>query len=81
MILGVGSGKCIYFWKYKDFSDQRTNCSITPELSYFGNKISIKFNGSCLKEDKITYTHGKIVNLYIVYEISRKYNIGSYPTL
>ena len=39
-----------------------------PELSYLDAKIKVKFDGSCLKQDKITYTHGTIVNIYIVYE-------------
>ena len=47
----------------------------------YGNKLKLKFNGSCLKQDKITYSHGKIVNIYIVYEISKNYNIRDYPTL
>ena len=35
-----------------------------------------------MKQDKITYTHGKIVNIYIVYEINKKDNtITSDPTL
>ena len=34
-----------------------------------------------LKQDKITYTPGKTVNIYIVYEISKNFNINSYPTL
>ena len=58
-----------------------SNYSIIPELSYYGSKIRVKFSGSCLKQDKITYTHGKIVNIYIVYEISKNFNISSYPTL
>ena len=58
-----------------------TNYSITPELSYFGNKIRLKINGSVLKQDKIAYTHGKIVHIYIVYEISKNFNIFCYPTL
>ena len=29
----------------------------------------------------MTYTHEKIVNISIVYEISKNYNISSYPTL
>ena len=45
-----------------------------------GTKIKVKFRGSCLKQNKITYTHGKIVN--IVYEINKKDNtIISDPTL
>ena len=58
-----------------------SNYSITPELSYFGNKIRVKFNGSCLKQDKITYTHGTIVNIYIVSEITKNFNRSSYPKL
>ena len=32
---------------------------------------------SCLKQDKITFNHGKILNIYIVYEIIRIANINS----
>ena len=34
-----------------------------------------------MKQDKITYTHGKIVNIYIVYEVSKSINISDYLTL
>ena len=51
---------------------------MTPELSHFGSKIRVKLNGSCLIQDKITYTHGKIVNIYIVYEINKKFPLCSY---
>ena len=67
-------------------SDERINSIttfnyiITPELSHYGTKTRAKFNGSCLKQDKATYDHGTIVNIYIVYEISKNYNISSYPT-
>ena len=51
-------------------------------LSYLGPKTRAKFSVSCLKQDKITYTHGKIVNTYIVYQINKKDNtITSDPTL
>ena len=42
-----------------------------------GTKIRVRFSGSCLKQDKSTYTHGKIVNIYIVYEINKKDNTTS----
>ena len=67
----------------KGLSDERIN-SITPvttDLNHYGSKIKVKFNGSCLKQDNITYTHGTIVNIYIVYEISKNINISSYPIL
>ena len=85
-IAGVDRSNCIYFWKSKGLSDERinsvaaSNCSITPKLSY-GTKTRVTFSGSCLKQDKATYNHGTIVNIYIAYEISKDYNISSYPTL
>ena len=39
-------------------------------------RLRAKFNGSCLKQDKI-----KSVNIYIVYEISKNLNMSSYLTL
>ena len=54
---------------------------LNAELSCFGTKTRAEFNGSCLKQDKIRYDHGKVVNIYIVYEISRNINISDYPTL
>ena len=57
-----------------------SNYSITLELSHYGTKAKVKLSGSCLKQDKATYNHGTIVNIYIVYEISKSYNISSYPT-
>ena len=76
-IIGVGSGNYIYFWKSIGLSDERlisntaSNYKITPELSNDGTKTRVEFNGSCLKKDKVTYNNGKIVNIYIVYWISR----------
>ena len=43
--------------------------SLTPLIHYVGNKIRLKFSGSCLKQPKLQYTHGTIVNIYIVYEL------------
>ena len=74
----------MYFWKSKGErinSITASNYSIIPSLDYLGAKIRVKFNGSCLKQDKMTNIPGKIVNIYIVYEISKTFNISSYPTL
>ena len=62
-------------------SNTASNYGITPELSFYGTKTRVEFNESSLKQDKATYNHGTIVNIYIVYEISKDYNISSYPTL
>ena len=55
--------------------------SITPSLDYLGTKIGLQFDGSCLKQHKIIYTHEKIVNIYIVYETSKNFSLSSYTTL
>ena len=57
------------------------NKIINPSLDFVGTKVRVKFSGDCLKQEKITYNHGKIVNIYIVYEIEESVNISSYPTL
>ena len=86
-IVGVGSSDYTCFWKSKGLSDEMLNSNtasnykINPELSYYGTKTNVEFNGSCLKQDKVTYNHGKIVNIHIGYEISKNYSISSYPTL
>ena len=55
--------------------------SVTPNLSFYGTKPRVEFSGSCLKQDKVTFNHGKIVNMYIVYEINKIIDISDYPTL
>ena len=86
-IAGVCSSNYIYSWKSKGLSDEEldsitaSNYKTTPELSFYGTKTKVEFNESCLKPDKVTYNCGKMVNIYIVYKISKNYNISSYPTL
>ena len=55
-----------------------SNNSVAPTLIYFGNKIRVKSDASCLKQDKIAYIHGKIVNMYIVYELKSSYNYSDH---
>ena len=63
-IAGVGSGNYIYLWKSKGLSEAKINSntasnhSISSELSFYGTKTRVEFNGSCLKQDKVTYNHG-----------------------
>ena len=76
----------IYFWKSKGLSDKNitapttTDYSLNPQLSYLGINTRLEFRRSCLKQHKITYSHGKIVNIYIVYELDKIYTKIS-PTL
>ena len=55
--------------------------SLNPTLSYYDTKIRVKFTGGCLKKTKISYTHGKVVNIYIVYEFGTSNFNDSDPTL
>ena len=73
--------------KSKGLSNESINAistsdnSLNPTLSYYGTKIRVKFTGDCLKQTKITYTHGKVVNIYIVYELGASSSNNSDPTL
>ena len=84
----IGNTNPISEWKSKRLSDESINPPITfdnslaPALSYFSNKTKVKFDRSCVKQDKITFTHEKIVNIYIAYEINLwNYVDSSDPTL
>ena len=87
MIAGVGNGSCIYYCISKGLSNERINSiktpnhSITLNLDYYGTKTRVKFNGSCFKQDSVTFNHGKVVDIYNCYEISKSINISKYPTL
>ena len=59
-----------------------SNNSLAPALSYIGIKTRVKCDGSCLKQNKIAFTHGNLVSIYITYEIhfwDRGYD--DYPVL
>ena len=59
-------------WKSKGLSDQSIKAPTTPNkilkplLDYVGSKIKVKFGGDCLKQERLTFNHGKIVNIHIV---------------
>ena len=55
--------------------------SLTPAVSYYGTKMRVKFNGSCLKQPKTSYTHGKVVKINIVYELGASSSQNNDPTL
>ena len=55
--------------------------SLTPALSYYGTKTRVKIVGSCLKQPKISYTHGKVVDIYIAYELGASSSHNNDTTL
>ena len=81
VVSGVASSNYIYFWKSKGLSDENitapntSDYSLNPQLSYLGTKTKVEIKGSCLKQDKITYTLKKIVNIYIVHILDRELDL------
>ena len=75
----------ILSWQSKGLSTETfdlhtTNLSLL--INYLGKKIRVKFTGSCLKKsNKLSYTYGKVVNIYIVYELSASSSHSDDPTL
>ena len=70
----VANIQYISSWKSKGLSDESIKPPSTSDNSLFllidclGNKVKIKFNGSCLKQPKLSnqYSHKTIVNIYMV---------------
>ena len=65
----------VLLWQSKGLSNESIKSpttfdnSLYPRLSYRGTKIRVQFTGSCLKQPKLMFTHQKVVNIYIVYEL------------
>ena len=63
-------------WKFKVSSNEgikaisASDNSLNPTLSYYGTKLRVKFTGGYLKKSKISYIHGKVVNIYFCLWIS-----------
>ena len=74
-------------WQSKGLSNESTKSpttsdnSFNPRLGYYDTKIRVQFTGSCLKQPKFTFTHKKIVNIYIVYELGASTSHSSDPTI
>ena len=74
-------------WQSKGLSNEgikpptTSKNSLNPRLSYNDTKIKIKFTGSCLKQSKFTFTHKKVVNIYIVYELGASSSHDSDPAI
>ena len=74
-------------WKSKGLSAESikplttSDNSLAPSLDYYGNKIRVKLTASYLKQSTSSYTHGKVVNIYIVYELAASSSHTSDPTL
>ena len=71
----ITNSEYVSSWKSKGLSAESikpattSDNDLTPALNYYGTKTRLKFTGSCLKQPKVSYTYGKVVNMYIVYEL------------
>ena len=67
----VANAKYISEWNSKGLSDDSiklpstSDNSLAPWTDYLGDKIRLKFNESCLKQPKLTYTHWKTINIHV----------------
>ena len=69
----IDCGDHISSWKSKGLSDESinplaTSNSIVTYFNYIGTKTRVKFEYQCLRQDEITLTDKKTVNIYTVYE-------------
>ena len=78
-VITSANTKCISSWQSKGISDETikspatSDNSLNPKVSNYGTKTRLEFRESCLKQDKSPFNHGKIVNIYIVYELDKTY--------
>ena len=70
----IGNTEKISEWKSKGLPDELVkppaNNKLAREVSYVGTKTRVEFNGSYFKQDTLIFSHGTIVNIYTVYELS-----------
>ena len=83
----VGVVDYVLSWQCKGLSNESikspttSDNSLNPRLGYYGTKVRVQFTGSCSKQPKFTFTHKKIVSIYIVYELEASTSHSSDPTI
>ena len=68
------AGDKVSLWKSKGLFDEKivstttsTDKSATKAI-YYNARIKVGFDGDLLRQNQVTYNHGPVVNIYIVYE-------------
>ena len=83
----VGVIDRVLSWQSKEMSNESikppttSNNSLNPRLSYYGSKIRVQFTRSCLRQPNFAFSHKKLVNIYIVYELGASSSHINNPTL
>ena len=68
------TGNKVSSWKSKGLSDENIISTTTStdksamKTIYDNTKTKVRFNGDLLRENQVTYNHGPLANIYIVYE-------------
>ena len=55
--------------------------SVVPRLINENGKLKVSFSGNLLKQTKVAYNHGRIINIYIVYKLQKRSNDDADMTL
>ena len=80
----IANIKYISEWKSKGLSGSikpPPTSDDSPLVDYYGYNIRLKFNGSILRQPKVSYTHEKAVNIFIVHELAGSSSHSDDPTL
>ena len=83
----VNTADYVLSWQSKRLSNESirpptsSDNSLNPKLNYYGTKTKVKFTKSCLKQSNHIYSHKKVVNIYIVYELAASSSYANDPTL
>ena len=83
----VNTADYVLSWQSKGISNESikppttSDNSLTPELNYYGTKTRVKFTRSYLKQSDHIYTHKKVINIYIAYELKASTSNFSDPTI
>ena len=79
----IANSNHISAWKCNGLSNEIVkhpvtfNNSLAPAVNYISTKTQVKFDDSCLKQDKVTFIHKKVENIFLVYEINMlPFNVG-----
>ena len=67
------TGDKVSSWKSKGLLDEKIISTTSTDKSatktiYDNARIKVRFNGDLLRQNQVTYNHGPVVNIYIVYE-------------
>ena len=67
----------IHYWKSKGLTNEQikppnisTSNDLASILEYNGVEMNLKFNGSLLRQNRVTYNHGSNESIFIVYKLN-----------